>query len=352
MTIEKTHGGQSSAVELSTTTEPENTSSCCWASTNKAPDKEPIIANPPSKDVAGTTLTKVQQSKLIDEPKDEDSKKLKHKHNDNRLPCRERYEQMCEEMKTLNEYKQARLVRRFVQSLSAQEQAELPIEIENDLLWILMRSMLREVDETGSKSTSYELSEEAIQTLYAVATTQPAFEKQNKHRALDIAAQLNGDGFIDGAKNNWKSMSPTARIEALTTIANRTAHQFGLPNVELVPYEEKKRRSKVVGQFSQDKILINTRGDWMDDFREVFNTVVHEVCHAYQAQLVEKSMADGMTSSHPDFQQVFAFWLNWQVYMPASRQSSEHRQYRMQPLEAYAWSTADIIVEAALAGNK
>lgn len=201
------------------------------------------------------------------------------------------------------------------------------------------RQLLEDMHGPSAKLTA-EQREMQI-AMYKAMTLDEDFKKEDAKIREQYQTELQNDEELKSAIQDWKKTdaegNPLVDFEKKKQMFQKIletqskAYGIDVPEIEWYPGDEGD-----FGGFSADttRISLNTR--YLDNPKEMMDTIIHENTHNYQDELVKKFVAGDLKEGDPMYEQAktFAVTHHWDAYVPPREDGDA---YEKQPEEMQAW---------------
>ena len=176
--------------------------------------------------------------------------------------------------------------------------------------------------------------------LYSSMQLDEKFKKEDKKTRDQYHKELKSDKELQNAVNNWnktKDGQPVVDLETKKKMidkilkAQSKAYGIDVPKVDWYTGSEGD-----FGGFQADKNLISLNTFYLNNAKEMIDTVIHENTHNYQDELAKQFVDGKIKKTDPRYEQAktFAMLHHWDAYVPPDEDSDV---YKIQPEEMQAW---------------
>jgi hypothetical protein len=167
-------------------------------------------------------------------------------------------------------------------------------------------------DLEGSGKTTGDLRVAQIK-IFRNMKLESGFKARESARADKVADEVKDDADVKASANDWAGSSKDQKVRAMQRILTAQCKQLGLPAPPLLAYDKAPKNGNVEDGFynpKDGKLHFNTNPGANKTFNDAMDTVVHEMSHAYQHDLVKRLKDGTLKAGDPDYAQAQMFEAN------------------------------------------
>jgi hypothetical protein len=171
-------------------------------------------------------------------------------------------------------------------------------------------ALLKDIEGSGKPTGDVRKAQIKI---FKNTTLDPKFQKEESDRADKVADAVKDDADVKAASNDWAGRPKEQKVKAMQRILEAQCKQLGLPVPPILPYDKAPDATGVEdGNYdpSDGKLHFNTNPGANKTFSDAMDTVVHEMSHAYQADLVKRVKSGALKPGDTDYEQAAMFVAN------------------------------------------